>query len=50
MAHPDVRLISLTGASETGKAVMRAAAGTLKRVHMELGGKAPFVVFDGRRP
>jgi betaine-aldehyde dehydrogenase len=46
VAHPDVRLISLTGASETGKAVMRAAADTLKRVHMELGGKAPFIVFD----
>ncbi|HEX3272513.1 MAG TPA: aminobutyraldehyde dehydrogenase [Ktedonobacterales bacterium] len=46
VAHPDVRLISLTGASETGKAVMRAAAGTLKRVHMELGGKAPFIVFE----
>lgn len=46
VAHPDVRLISLTGASETGKAVMRAAADTLKRVHMELGGKAPFIIFD----
>jgi betaine-aldehyde dehydrogenase len=46
VAHPDVRLISLTGASETGKAVMRAASDTLKRVHMELGGKAPFIVFD----
>ena len=46
VAHPDVRLISLTGASDTGKAVMRAAADTLKRVHMELGGKAPFIVFD----
>ncbi|HLZ22092.1 MAG TPA: aminobutyraldehyde dehydrogenase [Ktedonobacterales bacterium] len=45
VAHPDVRLISLTGASETGIAVARAAAGTLKRVHMELGGKAPFIVF-----
>jgi betaine-aldehyde dehydrogenase len=45
VAHPDVRLISLTGASETGKAVTRAAADSLKRVHMELGGKAPFVVF-----
>jgi betaine-aldehyde dehydrogenase len=45
VAHPDVRLISLTGASETGKAVMKAAADSLKRVHMELGGKAPFVVF-----
>ncbi len=46
VAHPDVRLISLTGATDTGKAVMRAAANTLKRVHMELGGKAPFVVFE----
>src|SRR5215468_5599753 len=46
VAHPDVRLISLTGASETGKAVTRAAADSLKRVHMELGGKAPFVVFE----
>ncbi len=45
VAHPDVRLISLTGASETGKIIMRAAADSLKRVHMELGGKAPFVVF-----
>lgn len=46
VAHPDVRVISLTGATETGKAVMREASGTLKRLHMELGGKAPFVVFD----
>jgi betaine-aldehyde dehydrogenase len=46
VAHPDVRLISLTGASDTGKAIMRAASDTLKRVHMELGGKAPFIVFD----
>lgn len=45
VAHPDVRLVSLTGASETGIAVARTAAGTLKRVHMELGGKAPFIVF-----
>ena len=44
--HPDVRMISLTGATETGKAVMRAAAASLKRVHMELGGKAPFIVFN----
>jgi betaine-aldehyde dehydrogenase len=45
VAHPDVRLVSLTGASDTGKIVMREAASTLKRVHMELGGKAPFIVF-----
>ncbi len=46
VAHPDVQLISLTGATETGKIIMQAAARTLKRVHMELGGKAPFIVFD----
>jgi betaine-aldehyde dehydrogenase len=46
VAHPDVRLISLTGATETGKIVTRAAAESLKRIHMELGGKAPFIVFD----
>jgi 1-pyrroline dehydrogenase len=44
--HPDVRLVSLTGDVETGKAVARTAAATLKRVHLELGGKAPVVVFD----
>ncbi len=44
--HPDIRLVSLTGATETGKAVMRSAADSLKRVHMELGGKAPFLVFN----
>ncbi|HEY7850065.1 MAG TPA: aldehyde dehydrogenase family protein, partial [Ktedonobacterales bacterium] len=46
VAHPDVQLISLTGATETGKVIMQAAAKTLKRLHMELGGKAPFIVFD----
>src|SRR6267378_4579456 len=44
--HPDVRLVSLTGDVATGKEVARAAADTLKRVHLELGGKAPVVVFD----
>jgi betaine-aldehyde dehydrogenase len=44
--HPDVALISVTGSTRTGKAVMRDAAETVKRVHMELGGKAPFVVFE----
>ncbi len=46
VTHPDVRLISLTGATDTGKVITREAAATLKRVHMELGGKAPFVVFE----
>jgi betaine-aldehyde dehydrogenase len=44
--HTDVQLISVTGSTRTGASVMREAAGTVKRVHMELGGKAPFVVFD----
>src|SRR5579859_526573 len=46
VAHPDVRLVSLTGDVQTGKAIARNAADTLKRVHLELGGKAPMVVFD----
>lgn len=44
-SHPDVDMVSLTGDTETGKKIMRQAAPTLKRVHLELGGKAPFVVF-----
>jgi betaine-aldehyde dehydrogenase len=44
--HPDVALISVTGSIRTGAAVMRDAADSVKRVHMELGGKAPFVVFE----
>jgi 1-pyrroline dehydrogenase len=50
VAHPDVRLVSLTGDVETGKAIARNAADTLKRVHLELGGKAPMVVFDDADP
>src|SRR5580765_8381909 len=48
--HPDVRLVSLTGDVETGKTIARTAADTLKRVHLELGGKAPVVVFDDADP
>jgi len=44
--HPDVRMVSVTGSTGTGKKIMRTAADTLKRVHLELGGKAPFIVFD----
>ncbi len=44
--HPDVDMIGLTGSVETGKHFARAAADTLKRVHLELGGKAPVIVFD----
>lgn len=44
--HPLVRMVSLTGSTETGKTIMRTAADSLKRVHLELGGKAPLLVFD----
>ena len=44
-AHPDVDLVSLTGDTETGKRISVLAAGNLKRVHLELGGKAPFIVY-----
>ena len=44
--HPDVDMVSLTGDVATGKEIARTAADTLKRVHLELGGKAPVVVFD----
>jgi 1-pyrroline dehydrogenase len=50
VTHPDVRLVSLTGDIETGKTIARTAADTLKRVHLELGGKAPAVVFDDADP
>jgi betaine-aldehyde dehydrogenase len=44
--HPAIRMVSLTGSVDTGKWIAAAAADTLKRVHLELGGKAPVVVFD----
>jgi 1-pyrroline dehydrogenase len=50
VTHPDVRLVSLTGDVETGKTIARTAADNLKRVHLELGGKAPVVVFDDADP
>jgi betaine-aldehyde dehydrogenase len=43
--HGSVDLVSLTGDTATGKKIMEAASGTVKRVQLELGGKAPFVVF-----
>jgi aminobutyraldehyde dehydrogenase len=45
-AHPRVRMISLTGDVATGQKILSAAAGNLKRTHLELGGKAPVIVFD----
>jgi betaine-aldehyde dehydrogenase len=46
VTHPDIDMVSLTGSPETGKWIAKAAADTLKRVHLELGGKAPVIVFD----
>jgi betaine-aldehyde dehydrogenase/aminobutyraldehyde dehydrogenase len=48
--HPGIDMVSLTGDSATGKAVSRAAAESLKRVHLELGGKAPAVILDDADP
>jgi 1-pyrroline dehydrogenase len=49
VAHPDVGMVSLTGDVATGKIVAQAAADTLKKVHLELGGNAPVIVFDDAR-
>jgi betaine-aldehyde dehydrogenase len=46
VTHPEVDMVSLTGSVETGKWIARNAADSLKRVHLELGGKAPVVIFD----
>ena len=46
VTHRDVDMVSLTGSPATGKWIAQAAADTLKKVHLELGGKAPVVVFD----
>jgi betaine-aldehyde dehydrogenase len=46
VTHPDIEMVSLTGSPETGKWIAKAASDSLKRVHLELGGKAPVVVFD----
>ncbi|HEY7383744.1 MAG TPA: NAD-dependent succinate-semialdehyde dehydrogenase [Beijerinckiaceae bacterium] len=44
--HPTVRLLGFTGSTEIGKLLMRQAASTVKKVALELGGNAPFIVFD----
>ncbi len=46
VTHPGVDMVSLTGDTATGKEIAAAAAGTVKRLHLELGGKAPVLVFD----
>ncbi|RXZ40574.1 aldehyde dehydrogenase family protein, partial [Agromyces binzhouensis] len=45
VAHREVDMVSVTGSTQTGKAVMRGAVEGVKRVHLELGGKAPVIVF-----
>ncbi|WP_084435892.1 aldehyde dehydrogenase family protein [Aldersonia kunmingensis] len=47
--HPQIDMIALTGSVGSGKAVARSASESLKRVHLELGGKAPVVIFDDAR-
>ena len=44
--HPKVRMVSITGDVATGRKVLQAASGSLKRTHLELGGKAPVIVLD----
>jgi 1-pyrroline dehydrogenase len=46
VTHPDVDMVSLTGDTATGKEIAAAAAQSVKRLHLELGGKAPVLVFD----
>ena len=45
-SHPKVRLVGFTGSTEVGKILMRQSAGTVKKMALELGGNAPFIVFD----
>jgi 1-pyrroline dehydrogenase len=46
VGHPKVRMVAITGDTVTGKRVAKIASDTLKRLHLELGGKAPIIVFD----
>jgi betaine-aldehyde dehydrogenase len=46
ISHPGVDMVSFTGSTPVGRRVMELATAGIKRVHLELGGKAPFVVFD----
>jgi betaine-aldehyde dehydrogenase len=45
-SHRQVNMVSVTGSTESGKHIMRAGAESIKRVHLELGGKAPFIVYE----
>jgi len=46
VGHPKVRMVSITGDTSTGKRIARIASESVKRLHLELGGKAPIIVFD----
>ena len=46
VGHPKVRMVAITGDTATGKRVAKIASDTVKRLHLELGGKAPIIVFD----
>lgn len=48
--HKDIRMVSVTGATSTGAAIMQSSAESIKRVHLELGGKAPVLVFEDADP
>src|SRR5436305_10564744 len=50
VAHPTPQMVAITGSVRAGREVALAAAGDLKRVHLELGGKAPVIVFDDADP
>ncbi len=45
-SHPDVRLVTFTGSTEVGRILLKQSASTVKKVSLELGGNAPFIVFD----
>jgi len=45
-AHPDVEKVAFTGSTEVGKEIVRASAGNLKKVMLELGGKSPVLIYD----
>ncbi|MCU0511167.1 MAG: aldehyde dehydrogenase family protein [Anaerolineae bacterium] len=45
-AHPDVNKVAFTGSTDVGRAIVRASAGNLKHVSLELGGKSPLIIFD----
>src|SRR4029077_15538611 len=46
VGHPKVRMVSITGDTVTGKRIAKIASDTVKQLHLELGGKAPIIVFD----